>query len=293
MREVEFQNGIMRIDELDISNFHDLLFRQLTPKTTVLSKQSDDEESFYRAQSIGDTTSFERNRNRVRQSLKDVVRFIWEEYDLPREGIIEYGSGATGYFWAELKPEYVTDWLQVEINPNAIRENQRRNPRAPVIEGSYNDIPYRGVPMIVGLSSFDTTANLSLPIDQVASALKSGGYFLHIQDVRPGPWGVAQFAKRKYGEVPDEVLFLSDGSMVGFVIDGEKVPIVELFRQYLGEKVEQHPDLELTVNHYFSFEERLARPNTEFYCFNVYATAPSRSPGRRETTLITTLAKKV
>ena len=40
---------------------------------------------------------------------------------------MEYGSGATGYFDAALRPGSVQHWQQFEINPKAVAENRKRN----------------------------------------------------------------------------------------------------------------------------------------------------------------------
>ena len=139
--------------------------------------QNEDERAFFRQQPIEATTTFERNRKKVELSLVKLVSFLWDHYQLPCDSVIEYGSGATGYFYAVLKPKDVRNWLQVEINPNAIVENSRRNPTAQIVEGSYYDIGYTNVPMIAGLSSFDTASDMPRAINEVTQALMPGGFF--------------------------------------------------------------------------------------------------------------------
>src|SRR3989344_8621289 len=105
---------------------------------TLARRMQGTEEDYFKREPIEATTAFERNRRRVEESLQKLVAFLWDHFNLPRDGIIEYGSGATGYYHAILKPQDVTNWLQVEINPKAIAENLRKNPKASVVEGSYN-----------------------------------------------------------------------------------------------------------------------------------------------------------
>ncbi|MBI4894925.1 MAG: hypothetical protein HY831_00380 [Candidatus Aenigmarchaeota archaeon] len=263
-------------------------------------------ERHYRGEPISCTTGFERNRERVRSSLVNLFDDIWEEYGLPRENIIEYGSGATGYYDAFLRPRNIKNWLQIEINPTAIAENRRRNPRANIVEGSYNDIQYKNVPMITGLSSFDTSENLYHAMNQVATALESGGYFLHVQDVRPGVTTVLNYLHKKGINSktflgPSKVVC---GDMLA-VINGNPVPTVDIFRDALGDAIKSQPNLDLVENTYFTLIESNGKLTYEVYDANVYLEIPLHNLlsfgdidevghliGRREVCVLATIARK-
>ena len=257
-----------------------------------LGEERVEEEDYFRSEPVEATQAFSRNRKRVEESLVRLVRSLWEHYDLPRDGIIEYGSGATGYFDAVLRPEDITNWLQAEVNPLAIMKNRGQNPDASIVEGSYYQMGYRNVPMITGLSSFDTAGDLPYAIEQVAQALQKEGYFLHIQDVRPADNCVAQYLKRAYGEVPKQA-FTSDEFIFGFPIGDKRLTTVDLFRDAIGEAITNHPGLELVTNSFHTLQERLEEQAIEYYFLNLYGRLEAQmEEGKRTTTILVTLAKK-
>ena len=160
MKQVTYEGDVVTIETTSRFDLYQRII-DVTPTARGHSKiRHRDEQLFFRQRPIDDTTAFERNRKKVESSLIKLVSFIWDNYKLPREHVIEFGSGATGYFDAVLTPRDVRNWLQIEINPNAIVENKRRNPDAQVVEGSYYCIGYRDVLMITGLSSFDTASDM-------------------------------------------------------------------------------------------------------------------------------------
>ena len=180
-----YKGGKVRIGPKSSYDPLQILINSAPPERGTFVTFAGDEETFYRNQSLNATTIFEKNRNRARSSLRRLGAYLWEKYDLPRTDIAEYGSGATGYFDAVLRPGNVSHWQQYEINPRAVAENRRRNPKAIVEEGSYKKIEKRDLSMIIGLSAWDTTNDLPQAMQHVADALRDGGYFFHIQDVRP------------------------------------------------------------------------------------------------------------
>jgi len=185
------------VERRPIIDVYNILLPNLQPVVYKLIEDRAIIEDHHRSEPISCTMGFSRNRDKVRHSLQNLFEELWRKYNLSRDHAIEYGSGATGYYDAFLRPRDVQNWLQVEINPSAIAENKKRNPGANIAEGSYNYIQYRGVPLITGLSSLDTSENLYHVMDQVAEALAPCGYFLHVQDVRPGITTVLNYLNRK------------------------------------------------------------------------------------------------
>lgn len=293
MKQIPYKDAVVTIEPKSRFDLYQRIIDVVPPSSEPIIRQATDEASFFRNQPIEATTAFERNRKKVEQSLVKLVAFLWDHYKLPRDGIVEYGSGATSYFYAVLRPKDVRNWLQVEINSNAIAENLRRNPAAQIIKGSYYNIPYREVPMITGLSSFDTASDVPRAIDQVSQALAEGGFFLHIQDVRPGLNCVTTHFQKTHGLVPEYVL-AHQGAVMGFMADVRRLTLVDIFREAIGDGIRNHPDLDLIVNDYHTLSERLSMPVYESYFLNLHLidTKPLDTGGMRNTTILVTIAKK-
>jgi len=289
MRHIEYKDALVSIEAKPAFDLYQLLINRVQPAKGVVIPQHTDEVAFFKTQPIAATTEFERNRGRVNESLAKLVAFLWDHYSLPRDGIIEYGSGATGYFYAELRPKDVKNWLQVEINSNAIAENLRRNPTAQIVEGSYYNIPYTMVPMIAGLSSFDTASDMPRAIDQVVNALASGGFFLQIQDVRPGIHCVTSHL-HALGKFPESA-FEINGTVMGFLVDGKPVTLVDIFKASIGTAICNNPNIELVTNHYHTLSEK-REVGYEAYFLNLHLFDPTSPAKRRDTTFLVTLARK-
>lgn len=271
--------------------FKELLMPGINPELVIFKDSTQAPQEIYlKSQPISATTKWEERRNPFEDLLATLVSFLWEYYKLPRDSVIEYGPGATGYYDAVLRPKDIKNWLQVEINPLAIEENKRRNPNASIVQGSCHNIPYRNVPLITGLSSFDVTDNLRLAISQVANALSQGGYFLHIQDVTPSIDSVRSYIRLATGKDPDYAINY-DGGSIGFVLRGEKVPIVNIFQESMKDAV-QASGLELIANSFATIVDGdVKNPNFKSYYFS-QITQVGESPSTRDLTALVTLAKK-
>ena len=294
MQQLFYQGNYILIESRSRLDNYQGFINEGEPCIMVLDTRKSNE-SRYRYQPIEKTTQFEIYREPIKDSLVKLVEFLWNHYELPRDGIIEYGSGATGYFYSVLKPEYVTNWLQVEVNPLAIKENRRRNPNASIVEGSYNKIDYVDVNMIAGLSSFDSTDNMAHSIGQVAQALKRNGYFLHIQDVGPSDHFTVRYLKQTGAE--NVLYFLSSSAALGALINGERVTTPNLFQEAIGNAITNHPNLELIANHYVTIAEELDKKIYEYYFLALPISirndnVKSDSIGMRHTTILATIAKK-
>lgn len=289
MEQVGYKGALVSIESKSSFDLYQLLINKIHPAKGMVINQHTDEADFFKTQPIAATTAFERNRGKVKDSLSKLVAFVWDNYRLPRDGIIEYGSGATGYFYAELRPKDTKNWLQVEINPNAIAENLRRNPNAQVLEGSYYDIPYTEVPMIAGLSSFDTASDMPRAIDQVVNALAPEGFFLQIQDVRPGIHCVTSHL-RALGKIPESP-FEINGIVMGLLVDGKPITLADIFKDAIGSAIANNPNVEIVTNDYHTLSEKRGVGH-EAYFLNLHLFDLASQARRRDTTFLVTLAKK-
>ena len=129
---------------------HGLMQRaQLTPLSTPANIE--EELAGIRAQKIQTASSiFEKNRVPVRGALRAIVGYAFDEFNLPKSGGVDIGSGATGEMVEELLPRSVTQssWVQLEANPSAVKENQRRHPNSRIVEGSYLNMGVSGLDIV-------------------------------------------------------------------------------------------------------------------------------------------------
>lgn len=306
-----YKNGLIVIESKPRNDLYQRLIDENDPKKIAMVRRGIDEEDVFKNEPIELTLVFDKNRRRMESSLKTLVRYLWEKYKLPTDGIVEYGSGATGFFDAVLRPDYVPHWIQVEINSRAIAENRRRNPEARVEKGSYKRIEKRDLSMITGLSSWDTTGNLPQAMEQVANGLKSGGCFLHIQDVRPGAECVLSYLDNSVGYKPTHgwavpVIGQSHQEIFGFLVDGHRRTSSDIFKEAMRQAVSSQPNLDLVVNAYFTLYGLFRTPSPlslnadlqEIYFLNYYALSQARPKKLPEglmesiTTVLVTLARK-
>ncbi len=284
------------------------------------------ERTYFRDMDMPEATlSFERNRKRVEPSLQKVMGFVFDHFELPREeGILDIGSGATGFNNNALRPKDVPPYLQLDLNPRANRVNAERYTGSwgNIAEGSYYDLPRISdsrfeldltgkVSMVTGLSSLDTASRMGEAMDRIAETLQGDGFLAHVQDVRPGPWCVLSFCKSVYGENPTQAYLFPGEVLIGYNVKGEAITTVELFRRAIGKALEEHPRFELLCNSYVTLVEPIQSGLFEYYFFNTYGKFPTpflasmgcdfRSrgipenlfSGARQTTVLATVARKV
>lgn len=233
-------------------------------------KSIEEEERGIAAQPIQTASlAFEKNRSQVRAALQAILARVFEEYDLPKSNGVDLGSGATGAMVEELLAPHIhkDTWIQVDANPQAVHENRRRHPGSTIVRGSYLRIQEtlkldNTLDIATGLSSFDSTQFIEHAVGQVATGLTSGGYFLHMQDVRPGLLvGFREMAAMGF-EPPYRVDMVRSNvgieePIVYYLPDGRKMSVVELFRRNLGRAIERNADMELLMNHWITARRTL------------------------------------
>ncbi len=209
------------------------------------------------------SVSLARPRAHVLPAFQALVRDAFKRHNLPVDGGLDVGSGATGYMVAHLLPPAAqATWLQMELNPEAAKMNRDNNSRQ-VILGSYHKLREQGAQdafhVVTGLSSLDATEHVDHAVDQIHGALKSGGYLLHVQDARPGVAGVHQQLRHAGEAAPYSVVYLDDANarpndILLYRHGGVLVDVVELFRRRLGRAIADHPGFELLQNEWMTAE---------------------------------------
>ncbi len=260
-------------------------------------------------------SNFDHTRARYASSLELLVSLVWNQFNLPTDGLVyEMGSGSTGYYFAHLKPKNIEDkkWIQFEPNPNARDENKRRNPHADVRTGSYYQIPVREASLLTGLSSLDAPFDISYAIKEIATALKRGGYFLHIQDVSPGACGWSYTLKQQ-NMIPTVVVSMSQdlrqqkilGFSNGEYVNGVYVPFevassIEAFKIALQTAVHYEPRLNLVTHAYVTHRIPLSAEQhyqSEFFSLSLGLPLEHVHPygitnPRKDTTILVTILQK-
>ena len=112
-----------------------------------------------------------------------------------------------------------------------------------------------------------------------------------MQDVRPGYHCVESHLKKVLGATPEEV-FPSHGIVMGYLVNGERMTLADIFRDAIGNAISQNPNLDLVVNHYHTLSERQSAPIYEAYFLNLHLLDNASPAARRETTVLVTLARK-
>lgn len=230
----------------------------------------DEEERGIAAQSIQSASlSFERNRSQVREALTAVLSRIFKDFELPVSYGADLGSGATGAMVEELLAPIIDkkSWIQIDANPAAVRENKRRHPESRILQGSYlrleETLHLRDTLNIVtGLSSFDSTHFIEQAVRQAIIALKPGGYFVHMQDVRPGIGAGLREMEAMGFRAPYRVDMLKSNvgilEPITYILpDGRRMSVGELFRRNLGRAIEKQPDAELLFNNWVTSRREL------------------------------------
>lgn len=248
-------------------------------------------------QDIKETTSFERVRAPFRQALRAIIGYIYDEYKLPRDGGVDFGSGATGEMVHELLRDQInaSTWAEVDVNPAVIAENKRRHPTATVFQGSYLDTAKLGLNntlnIATGLSSLDATQFVPEAVHQITNTLQLGGYLLHVQDVRPGNGTGNRELRHRGMSPPFDCHFLKAGTqdVLCYSTPTGIVSVGELFRQNLGRAIETEPNLELLMNNWVVAK----RPINEKYGRTYYMNISMLSTDRvEEAHAVVTLARK-
>lgn len=248
-------------------------------------------------QDIKETTSFERVRTPFRQALRAIIGYVYDEHKLPRDGGVDFGSGATGEMVHELLRDQInaSTWAEVEVNPSAIAENKRRHPRATVFQGSYLDTAKLGLNntlnIATGLSSLDATQFVPEAVHQIANTIQPGGYLLHVQDVRPGNGTGNRELRHRGMKPPFDCHFLKAGSqdVLCYTTPTGIVSVGELFRQNLGRAIEADPDLELIMNNWVVAKRPLNEKYGRTYYMNINMLTSEKT---EEAHAVVTLARK-
>jgi hypothetical protein len=246
---------------------------------------------------------FEVVRDMVRDSLKAIVKFLFNSHELPRSNGLDIGCGATGEMAEKLLPNDIDPltWWQCDANPSAVESVQSRDPRINPFVLSYLNLGLEKNPLniITGLSCLDSTCNVQRAIEQIRDSLVEGGYFLHIQDVgHKNYFGLSQLASQGIQPPYGIVGYPSHpkGELATFAFMNEKklYPSVDLFRQYLADRVREVPGMEIVFNDWLSTERIAPLGDMTYLYSNGLFFSPVINPldMRQRTSVAVTLARK-
>lgn len=311
MPEEKYQSGIIVIEDVPRYDPVRDLMKALRPREFHIEDSAFNDDQYYRNLPFCVTAGFDKNREKFRRHLQRLVSYLWDKFNLPIEGVVEYSVGSSGYFGEILRPTNVPRWLQVETNPQAMGENRRLHPEALVEYGYFMQLDKRDLSMIVGLSAWDKTLDLVGAITQAANGLQDGGYFMHIQDVRPELRVIMHYLDRALSTSPSHMLVDQDregnATAFGFVVDGQIRTLPDLLKDAMEVAINSHKNLELILSSYLTYREldwdlsRMAVKQDvhELYFLNVHAMVfglpPKRMPlyrRSRDATVLVTLARK-
>jgi SAM-dependent methyltransferase len=249
---------------------------------------------------------FEKNRIPVRDSLRAIISFIIDKFAVPTDNGLDLGSGATGEMVEQLLPlDELSrkEWIQLDVNPSSIVVNKKRHPDSRIVQGSYLDL-LRGqnldgiMNVITGLSSFDATNFVPKAVEEVRYALREGGYFLHVQDVRPGMVSIIHQLQAMGRNTPYKALVLPDShnsnEFLAFETDEGFLSVSELFRRYLGSVIEADEGMELLFNDWITARTRVKANErmSRLYFMNILLGVSPKFFSEHVTSAVVTLARK-
>lgn len=268
----------------------------------------DDEEQGIARQTIeAASLSFADARQSVIGGLRATLNYLFDKFNLPKEGGIDVGSGSTGGMVEDLLPisdDQRRTWVQIDANPAAVAENQRRHPQSNIFPGSYHKLGLNGTQSIItGLSCLDSTAFMEVAVASIRDALKKGGYFLHLQDVKPGwspPFQEVVLRKQKLPvkvEVAEEQSSLAHHifphNIMVYHCNGELVSVMELFRGRLERAIKTVGGLEVVESDWITaVHHNIADPKQARFYGSGY-NMQSSNPTNQIVSTIATLARRV
>ncbi|MFA6435606.1 MAG: methyltransferase domain-containing protein [Candidatus Gracilibacteria bacterium] len=289
-----------------VENLKSIFFPQ-TPK---------EEEADRKAQNINlFTLPFDPMRAHIREALRAIVKFAITHYSLPRDGILDIGSGPSGEMIEGLLSGIIdpSNCLQTEINSAAVAENQRRHPSSPIREGSYLNLPdaeQEQYNMVTGLSCLDNTWFLGQAIREIRKVLKARGYLIHVQDLRPGintalqrdsrpPWCGESINRKILNAQKYKTPEFSEGDLFQHLWtleeEGIMVPLIELFRREIGDIISRSTGMEVIFNDWVTATSinPYQKEGGIMYSGLLIENPPKVNPGHQIAQAVVTIARKI
>lgn len=122
------------------------------------------------------------------RALKYLVEDVFENHNLPKEDGMDIGSGGHGFMVKTLMKDVAPNFVESDINRNVIELRQGKDGN--FVPASYYNLRDQVVDsdclsIATGLSILGDTKFPQQIIASVRDALRSGGFFLHVQDLLP------------------------------------------------------------------------------------------------------------
>ncbi|MFA5842321.1 MAG: class I SAM-dependent methyltransferase [Candidatus Gracilibacteria bacterium] len=288
---------------------NDTLSELICPRTIEEAESA----LFYHADIARDSLPFDPIRERIREALRAIVGYVFQNYSLPTNPgpILDIGCGPSGEMVHGLFPRTIDRSVCYEIdgNPRAIEEHHRRHPAAQkrAQRASYLNLRLNNeLSLITGLSSLDSTSFMGQAILKIRNALKEGGFLFHLQDVSPSFSSCLEemiFSGEPFPyhvECLDPEAMRPNGSLTGrhsldkivaYRTQKGPLPVAELFRRRLGRAIQGTPGLELIANEWITAHSIAPFPG-KGGVFYSGAFSPHSMPGHQMVSGVVTIARK-
>lgn len=251
---------------------------------------------------------FEDTRADFRDLLHAIIQHAVRRFEINTETGVDIGCGPSGEMVEQLMRPLIPNpggWAQIDINPAAVKENKRRHPHSAIYQGSYlhltKELNLRDkLNLITGLSSLDSTTFIEQAITEIRDSLRKNGFFLHVQDVRPGAAVVIQELMRMGLNPPfkGETLNLLPKNgidMVTYETPEETLSVGELFRRAIGRAIKGTEGMDLIFNDWITARKKIEGKSraARLYYMNMDLFDPYRALQNDFASAVVTVARKV
>ncbi len=144
----------------------------------------DIEDSTWNDDNIRLLDEFEQYRNYTLRATKNLLSDFYNKYFKGNERVLEVGSGK-GFLRRNWPEEFKGEWIQLDSNPDFLKETKKRFPNSKYVHGSVYKLPFKdeSFDVVCGLGSYDVFMDLRKAVEESARVLKRGGLFFHLLDL--------------------------------------------------------------------------------------------------------------
>lgn len=238
--------------------------------------------------------------------FRAILRFIFEEFDLPREGGVDFASGPDGFMVEEvLAPLIEKDtWLQSDISTKAVERNRELHSDSDIVVGSFmspaeiikdgKPLEKDSVPIATVMNGFHLTVQPEVAIEKISEVLRVRGCLLHIYDLMPSKAIMSKFERGQYHSRRTLSRLQSGSGMIPLYFEAEQdafKDVRDIFRQDMASVIGGMPNMKLLLNDWM-IAERPLEHGEEPLLYERGAVTGNSVP-MRSTILLATLARRV
>ena len=250
-----------------------------------------------------ESPQFDRNRTHFREAIRAAMKHYFTEYKLPTENGLDFGCGATGTMVHGFLDKIINKntWTEADVNPASVAQNKAIHPESRIYTASYHDVSALGLDgnldIVTGLSTLDATQFIPHAIGQIRQALRSGGYILHIQDVRPGQSAGIREIRAMGQELPCHCLIVKNSNhsqdFMAFQTPEGPLSSGELFRRQMSRAFKEDGGYEVLANDWVRSGKEIPGKVSRIYYQNIdLQYIKSEQPATHEAYVIVSLARK-